>query len=156
MQGPSIRQTTAFVRAAHAGATAEGKPRWARSLEVMHLLPAVLPGIKVTHAERQVALLRDVLRATAETEDSLLRAGFPAEVVASVQRLTRFDVGFPYLDHVGVVAGSRDLAAKRVMMAALLREERLAASRTEEPAARDRRRKGRCCCCPPRPCCSMT
>ena len=30
------------TRMAHAGATAEGKPRWARSLEVMHLLPAVL------------------------------------------------------------------------------------------------------------------
>lgn len=141
VQGPSIRQTAAFVRAAHAGATAYGRPRWARSLEIMFLLPEVLPGITVTHAERQVALLRDVLRATAETEESLLRAGFPEGVVASVQRLTRFDAGFPFLEHVAVVAESRDLAAKRVMMAAFLREERSAEASAEAPEARDRRRK---------------
>lgn len=141
MQGPSIRETAAFVRAAHAGATAEGKPRWARLFEIMFLLPDALPGIEATHAERQAALLRDVLRATAETEDSLLRAGVPAEVVASVHRLTRFDAGFPYVDRVGVAAGSRDLAAKRVMMAALLHEERSAASRAEAPDLRDRRLK---------------
>ncbi len=93
-------------------------------MAVMHLLPAILPGIRVADPERQVALLRDVLRTTAETEESLLRAGFPAEVVASVLRLTRFDAGFPYLEHLGVVAASRDLAAKRVEMAALLRDER--------------------------------
>ncbi len=143
MQAPSIRETAAFVRRAHAGATVDGQPRWLRSMAVMHLLPAILPGIRVTDAERQVALLRDVLRTTAETEESLLRAGFPAEVVASVLRLTRFDAGFPYLEHLGVVAASRDLAAKRVEMAALLRDERQAANgaRPEPAEARDRRRK---------------
>ena len=124
---------------------ADGQPRWLRAVEVMSLLPAALPGITVTHAERQVALLRDVLRATAQTEEGLLRAGFPAEVVASVVRLTRFDAGFPYLEHLGVVADSADLAAKRVAMAALLREERRAASRgasrPEAPEARARRHK---------------
>lgn len=112
-------------------------------MAVANLLPAVLPGIKVTHAERQVALLRDVLRTTAETEESLVEAGFPAPVVGSVLRLTRFDAGFPYLEHLGVVAGSRDLAAKRVAMAVLLREEeRAGAAGLPEPAERrDRRRK---------------
>jgi hypothetical protein len=140
----SIRETAAFARKAHAGAVArsDGQPRWLRGVAVMHLLPAVLPGITVTHAERQVALLRDVLRATDETEASLLRAGFAASVVGSVVRLTRFDAGFPYLEHLAVVAGSRDLAAKRVEMAALLREERQAGLRRRETAeARERRRK---------------
>jgi hypothetical protein len=45
--------------------------------------------------ERQVALMRDILRTTAETENSLLQAGFSAAVVDSVLRLTRFDAGYP-------------------------------------------------------------
>ncbi len=145
MQAPSLPQTIAFVRGAHARAAggADGRRRLLRAFAVMNLLPDVLPGITVTHAERQVALLRDVIRTTAETEGSLLRAGFPAAVVASVHRLTRFDAGFPYLEHIGVVAGSDDLAAKRVAMAVLLWEERQAADapREEAPEARDRRRK---------------
>lgn len=142
VQGPSIRRTAAFVRHAHAGAVTDGQPRWLRAVAVMHLLPAVLPGITVTHAERQVALLRDVLRGTGETEQSLLWAGFPAAVVASVLRLTRFDAGFPYLEHLGVVAGSKDLAAKRVAMAVLLHEEqRAGVSRRETAETRGRREK---------------
>ena len=110
-------------------------------MAVVKLLPDVLPGITVTHAERQVALLRDILRTTAETERSLLRAGFSPAVAASVHRLTRFDAGFPYLEHLAVVAGSDDLAAKRVAMAFLLHEEE-AAGRDEPVGVRDRRRKG--------------
>lgn len=143
MQTPSIRETLAFVRNAHGGAVAGGQPRWLRAVAVMNLLPAVLPGIKVTHEERQIALLRDILRTTAETEASLSRAGFPPEVVASVLRLTRFDAGFAHLEHLRVVAESKDLAAKRVAMAALLREERQAAGASpgEAEEARARRRK---------------
>lgn len=144
MQGPSLRETVTFVRGAHAraGAVAGREPRWLRSVAVMNLLPTVLPGIKVTHAERQVALLRDILRTTSETEETLLLAGFPAEVVASVLRLTRFDAGFSYLDHLRVVAESRDLAAKRVAMAVLLREEeRKDAPRPETAKTLERRRK---------------
>lgn len=111
-------------------------------MAVMNLLPDVLPGIKVTHEERQVALLRDILRTTAETEGSLLRAGFPPTVVASVLRLTRFDTGFGYLEHLRVVAESEDLAAKRVAMAALLREEgRAGASGRDTEERRARRQK---------------
>lgn len=96
MREPPLNQVVAFVRAAHSrsGATVDGQPRRLRSVAVMNLLPAVLPGMKVTHAERQVAPLRDILRATAEMEDSLLRAGFTSAVVESVLRLTRFDAGF--------------------------------------------------------------
>jgi hypothetical protein len=112
-------------------------------MAVVNLLPAVLPGITVTHAERQVALLRDVFRTTLETEDSLLDAGFPEKVVESVLRLTRFDVGYPYLEHMRVVAGSRDLAAMRVAMAVLLREEREATEQPhrDTPERRERRHK---------------
>ncbi|MBD0275728.1 MAG: hypothetical protein ICV73_27850 [Acetobacteraceae bacterium] len=111
-------------------------------MAVMQLLPTVLPGITVTHAERQVALLREILRTTAETEAGLLRAGFPAEVVASVVRLTRFDAGLSYLDHLRAVAESTDFAAKRVAMAVLLREEqRAGAPGGESREARDRRRR---------------
>jgi hypothetical protein len=143
VQGPPLRETIAFVQRAHQGAVADGQPRWLRSVAVMSLLPTVLPGIKVTHEERQVALLRDILRTTAETEGSLLRAGFPASVVASVVRLTRFDAGFAHLDHLRTVAESGDLAAKRVATAALLREEaRAGASRRETAEKRARRQKG--------------
>jgi hypothetical protein len=140
VQTPSIRETLAFVRKAHGGAVAGGKPRWLRSMAVMNLLPAVLPGIRVTHEERQVALLRDILRTTAETEASLLRAGFPESVVDSVLRLTRFDAGFAYLEHLRVVAESGDLTAKRVAMATLLREEQEAG---EAPGEADERRARR-------------
>ena len=54
-----------------------------------------------------------MLRTTAETEEGLLGAGFPAAVVAGVLRLTRFDAGFSYLEHLRVVAECGDLAAKR-------------------------------------------
>lgn len=136
---PSLRETAAFVRKAQKGAVADGEPRWLRSMAVVNLLPAVLPGIKVTQEERQVALLRDILRTSAETEGSLLQAGFPAAVVASVIRLTRFDTGFGYLEHLRVVAESDDLAAKRVAMAVLSREEERAGASgrdTEERRAR--------------------
>ena len=122
MPTPSIRDTVAFVRAAHAGACLDGKPRWVRSLEVMGLLPQVLPGIRVIHADRQVALLRDVLEATPATERDLLRAGFPEAVLESVVRLSRFDAGCPYLDHLRAVAASRDVSAMRAAMADLLHE----------------------------------
>ncbi len=110
-------------------------------------LPIVGLGSSATFGQvarsEDAAALRDVLRATAETEESLLRAGFPPAVVASVHRLTRFDAGFPYLEHLGVVAASKDLAAKRVAMAALLREERHAARvpHPEHAGTRERRRK---------------
>jgi hypothetical protein len=146
MPTPSIRDTVAFVRSAHAGACLDGKPRWVRSLEVMGLLPQVLPGIRVTHADRQVALLRDVLETTATTERALLRAGFPGAVVDSVVRLSRFDAGYPFLDHLSVVAASRDLSAMRAAMANLLHEEKFGAASPPPPAdgaaeARERRWK---------------
>ena len=122
MQTPSLLDTVTFVRAAHARACVDGKPRRMRSLEVMGLLPQVLPGIKDTHADRQVALLRDILEATAATERDVLRAGFPEAVLDSVVRLSRFDAGCPYLDHLRAVAASRDLSAMRAAMADLLHE----------------------------------
>ena len=140
MQAHTLHTTTAFIRTALAGAVADGQPRWLRSVEVMNLLPSILPGIRVTHEERHTALLRDILRASAETEWSLLRAGFAPEVVASVVRLTRFDAVVTYLDHIRAVAESNDLAAKRVAMAALHREERRAAAGPAEPEERRVRR----------------
>src|SRR3712207_152850 len=128
MSTPSIRDTVAFVRAAHTGACLDGKPRWMRSLEVMGLLPQVLPGIRVTHADRQVALLRDVLETGAATEREVLAAGFPGAVLDSVVRLSRFDAGLPHLDHLRAVAASRDLSAMRAAMANLLHEEKFGAA----------------------------
>jgi len=130
---PSIPDTISFVRAAHAGAAAGGRPRWMRSLEVMALLPAVLPGVKVTDADRQVALLRDILETTATTERALRRAGFPEAVVGSVLRLSRFDARSPCLEHLRAVAASRDPSAILVAMANLLHEE--AASAALPPSA---------------------
>lgn len=138
---PSIRDTVAFVRSAHAGAAVDGKPRWVRALEVMALLPQVLPGIRVVHADRQVALLRDVLEATAATERDLLRAGFPGPVLEGVVRLSRFDAGLPYLDHLRAVAASRDLSAMRAAMADLLHEEKFGGAPGGAAEPRERRRR---------------
>lgn len=143
VQGPTLRQTLDFVRDAYSRAGADGERRWRQAMAVVNLLPSVMPGITVTHVERQVALLRDVFRATMETEESLLEAGFPDEVIGSVVRLTRFDVGFPYLEHMGVVAKSGDLAAKRVAMAVLLREENQAAEEPERDTAQAQERRRR-------------
>lgn len=77
-------------------------------------------------------------------EGALLRAGFPEAVVDSVVRLSRFDAGFPYLDHLRVVAASRDLLAIRVAMARLLRKGRAHGRRapgTQDAAARERHRE---------------
>ena len=142
MQTPSLRDTLAFVRAAYNGASLGGRPRWMRAVEVMGLLPTVPPGIKVTHADRQVALLRDVLETTATTERALLRAGFPEAVVGSVVRLSRFDAGCPYLDHLRAVAASRDVSAMRAAMANLLHEDRFGGAPSETAEAREQRRKG--------------
>src|SRR4051812_20126560 len=79
VQEPSLRQTLSFVRSAYARAGADGHRRWPQAMGVVNLLPTVLPGIKVTLEERQVALLRDVFRTTLETEESLLEAGFSEE-----------------------------------------------------------------------------
>jgi hypothetical protein len=140
MPAPSIRDTVAFVRSAHAGARLDGKPRWMRSLEVMGLLPQVLPGIKVTHADRQVALLRDVLETGAATERGLLAAGFPEAVLNAVVRLSRFDAGCPYFDHLRAVVASRDLSAMRAAMANLLHEEKFEGAPRGPDA--ERRREG--------------
>ena len=52
---------------AYARAGIGGHRRWLRAMAVVNLLPTVLPGITVTHAERQVALLRDVLGVLRDT-----------------------------------------------------------------------------------------
>ncbi len=63
--------------------------------------------------------------------------------MSSVVRLTRFDAGFAYLEHLLVVAQSRDLAAKRVAMAALLREEQRAAEASRRDWENEERRARR-------------
>lgn len=52
--------------------------------------------------------------------------------------LSRFDAGYPFLDHMRVVAASRDLSAMRAAMAGLLREETFEAT---APADERKRRR---------------
>lgn len=138
MRTPSIPDTLDFIRAAHGGAAVGGQPRWVRSLEVMGLLPMALPGIAVTHADRQVALLRDILATTDTTELALVRAGYPRAVVDSVVRLSPFDADFPCLDHLRAVAASRDLSAIRATTADLLHGEKFGAAAAADAAAEAR------------------
>jgi hypothetical protein len=68
-------------------------------------------------------------------------------VLESVVRLSRFDAGCPYSDHLRAVAASRDLSAMRAAMADLLHEEKFGgAPRGPDAAgaateARERRRE---------------
>jgi (p)ppGpp synthase/HD superfamily hydrolase len=73
--------------------------------------PARVAGRLDDDVARAVAWLHDVLEDTPVTEDDLHRAGFPAEVVATVRALTRRD-DEPLDDHLARVRAHGELAVR--------------------------------------------
>lgn len=112
---PSIEDTIAFIRMAHAGQVDKaGKP--------YHLHPEAVSerlGPDATDDERRVALLHDVIEDTAHTADDLLSMGFSRDVVAAVQALSRPEgENRPtYLDWIRNIAASGNRMVIRVKIA---------------------------------------
>lgn len=82
---PSINETIAFIRRAHANQVDKGgSPYWLHPVSVMKRLPA-----DATDDERRVALLHDVIEDTETTASDLLAMGYSKAVVDAVVLLSR-------------------------------------------------------------------
>jgi (p)ppGpp synthase/HD superfamily hydrolase len=110
---PSIDQTISLIQKLHAGQTDKtGKPYWLHPVAVMHLL-----GDDATDIEKTAALLHDVLEDTSCTPDDLLREGYPHEVVALVDGLTRRPGSGSYMDWIRSIASSGNTSLMRIKLA---------------------------------------
>jgi (p)ppGpp synthase/HD superfamily hydrolase len=109
---PTIEDTIAFIKSAHAGQVDKGGVEyWMHPVSVMHRL-----GPDASDECRLVALLHDVIEDTRYTAEDLRTMGYPEGVIASVQRLTK-PKGTPYLDCIRAIAASGDRMAMAVKRA---------------------------------------
>jgi (p)ppGpp synthase/HD superfamily hydrolase len=109
---PSIEDTIRFIRDAHAGQVDKGGVEyWKHPVSVMNRL-----GSDASIECKLVALLHDVIEDTAYTAEDLLRMGYPEDVVAAVQRLSK-PKGIPYLDCIQAIVASGDRMAMAVKRA---------------------------------------
>lgn len=112
---PTIDETIAFIKAAHAGQlTKGGEPYWTHPVAVMGLLPR-----DASDDERHAALLHDVMEDCGVTSDDLARMGYSNETIGIVEAVTRDDGrGRPsYMDWIRAIAASGNTAAIRVKLA---------------------------------------
>jgi (p)ppGpp synthase/HD superfamily hydrolase len=109
---PTVEDTIRFIRDAHAGQVDKGGVEyWQHPVSVMNRL-----GPDASTECRLVALLHDVIEDTAYTAEDLLRMGYPQDVVAAVQRLSK-PRGLPYLDCIRAIVASGDRMAMAVKRA---------------------------------------
>lgn len=111
----TIEQTIAFIQCAHEGQRDKAAmPYWLHPVAVMKRL-----GPDATHNEKLTALLHDVLEDTGYSGQDLLFIGFPRDVVAAVELLTRpKGAARPeYLDWIRTLAASGNRLAIRVKIA---------------------------------------
>jgi len=112
MAKPSIEETIDFIKVAHAGQFDKGGVEyWKHPVSVMHRL-----GSDASNECKLVALLHDVIEDTDHSPASLRALGYPDNVIASVERLTRVD-GVPYLECIERLAASGDRIAIEVKLA---------------------------------------
>lgn len=112
---PSINETIAFIRRAHANQVDKGgSPYWLHPVSVMKRLPA-----DATDDERRVALLHDVIEDTETTASDLLAMGYSKAVVDAVVLLSRpeGDSRPTYMEWVCSLAASGNKMAIRVKIA---------------------------------------
>lgn len=124
MTSPTIEETIAFIKAAHAGQVDKGGVEyWKHPVSVMNRL-----GPDISHECKLVALLHDVIEDTRYGAEDLVRLGYPESVVESVKRLSK-PPGVPYLDCIKAIVASGDrmaIAVKRADNQDNLDPERLA------------------------------
>ncbi|MEZ2142224.1 GTP pyrophosphokinase [Bradyrhizobium sp. DN5] len=139
MTTPSIEQTIAFIKSAHAGQVDKGGVEyWKHPVSVMNRL-----GPDASIECKLVALLHDVIEDTRYTAEDLLRLGYPHRVVDSVQRLSK-PKGIPYLDCIKEIVRSGDrmaMAVKRADNQDNLDPARLAKLPPEKRAGDDKYRR---------------
>lgn len=112
---PSINETIAFIRRAHANQVDKGgSPYWLHPVSVMKRLPA-----DATDDERRVALLHDVIEDTETTASDLLAMGYSKAVVDAVVLLSRpeGDSRPTYMEWVCSLAASGNKMAIRAKIA---------------------------------------
>lgn len=112
MTKPSIDDTIDFIKIAHAGQFDKGGVEyWKHPVSVMHRL-----GPDASEDCKLVALLHDVIEDTGHSAISLRDLGYPANVIASVERLTK-PKGVAYLKYIEELAVSGDQMAIEVKIA---------------------------------------
>lgn len=112
---PTIDETIAFIKNAHAGQTTKsGEPYWTHPVGVMELLPAT-----ASDDERHAALLHDVIEDCGIAEDDLRAAGYSENTIEIVKLVTR-PTGAKqpsYMDWIRSIAASGNAGAIRVKLA---------------------------------------
>lgn len=130
---PTLRETLDFIIKAHEGQVDKaGRDYWMHPVSVMNRL-----GRDATQAERQVALLHDVIEDTKTCCADLTGMGFPAEVVDAVEILSHICrvPGRTYMDFIQSIAASGNAIAIKVKIADLqdnMDPERVAAMPLDE------------------------
>ncbi|OKO88072.1 hypothetical protein AC629_11030 [Bradyrhizobium sp. NAS80.1] len=139
MTTPTIEQTIAFIKSAHADQLDKGGVEyWKHPVSVMNRL-----GPDASDECRLVALLHDLIEDTRYTAEDLLRLGYPKTVVDSVKRLSK-PKGIPYLDCIKSIVESGDrmaMAVKRADNQDNLDPERLAKLPPEKRVGDDKYRR---------------
>jgi (p)ppGpp synthase/HD superfamily hydrolase len=103
MTKPSIEDTINFIKIAHASQFDKGGVEyWKHPVSVMHRL-----GPDASEDYKLVALLHDVIEDTEYNAASLLKLGYSANVVASVERLTK-PKDLDYLECIRALAATRN------------------------------------------------
>lgn len=112
---PSIEDTIAFIKKAHAGQTTKGgEPYWTHPVAVMKLLPA-----EATVDEQHAALLHDVIEDCGLTGAMLRQAGYSERTIALVEQLSR-PVGAErpsYLDWIRSIVATGDRGLMLIKLA---------------------------------------
>lgn len=112
---PTIDETIAFIKRAHAGQmTKGGEDYWTHPVAVMGLLPA-----GVSDDVKHAALLHDVIEDTETTYDDLRVAGYSEATIKIVRLVTR-PTGAerpPYLFWIEAIAESGNVGAILVKLA---------------------------------------
>lgn len=114
MEHPTIEETLAFIKEAHAGQMDKGgHPYWEHPVNVMHGLP-----IGASDDEKHAALLHDVVEDTSYTLEDLKRRGYSPQVLEIVRLLTK-DKGsmITYMDYIRALAATGNKGAIRVKIA---------------------------------------
>jgi len=135
MNHPTLDQTRAFIRKAHAGQVDKAGKSY-------HLHPEAVEarlGADASEEDRHIALLHDVIEDTANTAADLLAMGYSAHIVASVALLSRpeGEGSQSYMDWIRSIAASGNRSAIRVKIAD--NEENLSPERVAQlpPEQRD-------------------
>ncbi|WP_264944272.1 HD domain-containing protein [Sphingomonas canadensis] len=115
---PTLEETAALAATLHAGQTDKaGEPYIGHLARVSRHLLRLFPG--ASEAERHAAWLHDSIEDTGTTAETLTAFGYPPEVIAIVEALTKPGGGVTYPEWIEALAASGFASAMRVKLADL-------------------------------------